>query len=71
MPWPAPCVQAYDMLGVVQQVVDDGQVLEIMREYARNMIVGALNSITIRSFMWWPANRGRRLLQRLPALRVK
>ncbi|KAI3435978.1 hypothetical protein D9Q98_002036 [Chlorella vulgaris] len=37
---PGSELEAYDMLGVVQQVVDDGQVLEIMREYARNMIVG-------------------------------
>ncbi|EFN54302.1 hypothetical protein CHLNCDRAFT_56212 [Chlorella variabilis] len=31
---------AYDMLSVVQQVVDDGQVFEIMQDYAKNMIVG-------------------------------
>ncbi|KAL4859235.1 Propionyl-CoA carboxylase beta chain [Chlorella vulgaris] len=37
---PGSELEAYDMLGVVQQVVDDGQVLEIMRDYARNMIVG-------------------------------
>lgn len=32
--------QPYDMLGVVQQVVDEGQVLETMRDYAKNIITG-------------------------------
>ena len=34
VPWPAPCVQAYDMLGVVQQVVDDGQVDRVVEAIA-------------------------------------
>jgi len=34
------CLQPYDMLGVVQQVVDDGQVFEIMKDYAKNIITG-------------------------------
>ena len=33
--------QPYDMLGVVQQVVDDGQVFEIAPDYAKNIITGA------------------------------
>lgn len=37
---PSSELEAYDMLSVVQQVVDDGQVFEIMQDYAKNMIVG-------------------------------
>lgn len=46
---PSNDLEAYDMLGVVQQVVDDGQVFETMREYARNIITGfaRLNGRTV------------------------
>jgi propionyl-CoA carboxylase beta chain len=32
--------QAYDMKEVVGQVVDDGQLFEIMADYAKNIIIG-------------------------------
>lgn len=37
---PSSELEAYDMLGVVQQVVDDGQVFEVSRDYAKNIITG-------------------------------
>jgi len=39
--FPSHFLQPYDMLGVVQQVVDDGEVFEIARDYAKNIITGA------------------------------
>ncbi len=32
--------KAYDMYGVIREIVDDGEFLEIHRDYARNIIVG-------------------------------
>ncbi|PSC71279.1 Propionyl-carboxylase beta mitochondrial [Micractinium conductrix] len=37
---PSNELEAYDMLAVVQQVVDEGHVFEIMRDYAQNIITG-------------------------------
>lgn len=41
-------LQAYDMLGVIQQVVDDGQVFEISKDFAKNIITGACLSASGR-----------------------
>jgi len=37
---PASAMQPYDMLEVIQRVVDDGNFLEVHRHFARNFIVG-------------------------------
>jgi hypothetical protein len=39
-PFLSPPMQPYDMLSVVQQVVDEDEVFEIMRDYAKNIITG-------------------------------
>ncbi|KAL4429352.1 hypothetical protein ABPG77_005126 [Micractinium sp. CCAP 211/92] len=46
---PANELEAYDMLGVIQQVVDDGHVFEISKDYAKNIITGfaRLNGRTV------------------------
>ncbi|KAI7841351.1 hypothetical protein COHA_004969 [Chlorella ohadii] len=46
---PTNDLEPYDMLGVVQQVVDDGEVFEIARDYAKNIITGfaRLNGRTV------------------------
>jgi hypothetical protein len=37
---PAADLEAYDMHAVVGQVVDDGQLFEIMPDFAKNIITG-------------------------------
>jgi hypothetical protein len=48
-PFLSPPMQPYDMLSVVQQVVDEDEVFEIMRDYAKNIITGfaRLNGRTV------------------------
>lgn len=40
------------MLGVVQQVVDDGQVFEIAQDYAKNIITGELAATACLKSGW-------------------
>lgn len=41
------------MLGVVQQVVDEGKVWEIMRDYAQNIITGGWVMVGVERLRCW------------------